>query len=66
MTLEELEKKVKALEDIEEIKQMHINYIIALNHQNFEEMIECFTEDATMDYQGKREGKGEIAKFFGS
>ena len=63
-TLEEIEKRLKVLEDIEEIKQMHINYILALNHQNFEEMIDCFTEDAIVEYQGRHEGKEEIAKFF--
>lgn len=65
-TLEEIEKRLKALEDVEEIKQMHIRYILALNHQNFEEMIDCFTEDAILEYVGvgRCEGKEEVAKFF--
>jgi len=74
MTLEELEERVKAfesvekrlkvLEDIEEIKQLHINYILALSEQNFEAMIECFTEDAIFEMVGthKEVGKDEIAK----
>ena len=64
MTLEELEKRVKVLEDIEEIKQMHIRYIIDLNHQNWAAMTEYFTEDAVMDYWDHREGKKEIHDFF--
>ena len=65
MTLEELEKRLKVLEDIEEIKQMHIDYVLALNHQNFEEMIEYFAEDATMVFQGgEYQGKEKIAQFF--
>ena len=65
MTLEELEKKVQALEDIEAIKQLHINYILALNEQNFEAMIECFAEDATLDgIDGNHKNKEEIAKMF--
>jgi hypothetical protein len=64
LTLEEMEKRLKVLEDIEEIKQMHIRYILDLNHQNFEGMIDCFTDDAVMDYWDHREGKEEIAKFF--
>lgn len=74
MNLEEMEKKLnametrlKAMEDIEEIKQMHIKYILALNHQNFEEMITYFTEDAEFEYvqhKAKLKGKEEIAKFF--
>ena len=65
--LEGVEKRLKVMEDIEEIKQMHIKYILALNHQNFEEMIEYFTEDAKFEYvdhHAKLEGKEEIAKFF--
>jgi uncharacterized protein (TIGR02246 family) len=66
MTLEELEKRVKALEDIEAIKQLHIKYILALNEQKFDDMVKCFTEDAIMEgIENKRcEGKEEIAKFF--
>jgi len=64
LTLQELEKRVKVLEDIEEIKQMHIRYILDLNHQNFEGMIDYFTDDAVMDYWNHCEGKEEIAKFF--
>jgi len=65
MTLEELEKKVKTLEDIEAIKQLHISYILALNEQKFEEMIDCFAEDATLDgIDGNHNGKEEIAKMF--
>ena len=65
MTLEELEKKVKALEDIEAIKQLHIGYILALNEQNFEGMIDCFAEDAALEgIDGNHNGKEEIAKMF--
>ena len=45
MSLEELEKRIRNLEDVEAIKQLHIKYILALNEQKFEEMIECFTDD---------------------
>ena len=62
--LEKLQQKVQELEDIEAIKQMHIRYIIDLNHQNWEAMAEYFTEDAVMDYWDHREGKAEILKFF--
>jgi len=64
LTLAELEKRVKVLEDIEEIQQMHIRYIIDLNHQYWEKMADYFTEDAVMDYWNHCEGKAEILKFF--
>ncbi len=66
MTLQELEKRVKALEDIEEIKQFHINYILMLNEQDFEGMIECFTDDIYEEglIPGlKHKGKAELGKF---
>ena len=49
MTLEELEKKVKVLEDIEAIKQLHYRYIYALNARKFDEIIDMFAEDMTED-----------------
>jgi len=36
MTLAELEKRVRVLEDIEEIKQLHYDYIYALNARKWE------------------------------
>lgn len=63
-TLQELEKRIKVLEDIEEIQQMHIRYIIDLNHQYWEKMADYFTDDAVMDYWNHCEGKAEILKFF--
>jgi len=73
-TLEDLEKKVKALEglqkkvtvleDIEAIKQMHIRYIIDLNHQNWHLMADYFTEDAQMDYWEHLKGRENIRKWF--
>jgi ketosteroid isomerase-like protein len=66
MTLEALEKRVKALEDVEEIKKLHIDYILALNEQKFEKMIDCFVDDAIIDgiEDEKCEGKEAIARFF--
>jgi ketosteroid isomerase-like protein len=66
MTMEELEKKVKNLEDVEAIKQMHIKYILALNEQDFEAMLEYFTDDIVEEglLPGlKHNGKAELSKF---
>lgn len=67
MTLDELEKRVKVLEDVEEIKKLHRDYIFWLDNKQFEEMIECFAKDATEEIGGTggaRKGKEEIAKVF--
>ena len=39
MNLEELKRKVKVLEDIEAIKNMHRDYIFWLRNSQFDEMI---------------------------
>ncbi|MBA7636736.1 hypothetical protein ES703_44363 [subsurface metagenome] len=66
MTLEELEKRVKVLEDIEAIKQLHINYVYLLCNLQWEDMLECFAEDATLELldQGVCKGKKEISGIF--
>ena len=66
MTLEELQKKVTALEDMEEIKALHREYVFWLNSQQWDEMIDCFAEDASADIgvHGLRRGREEITKLF--
>ena len=66
MTLEELKKRVTELEDLEEIKELHRQYVFWLNSQQWEEMIDCFAENAIADIgeTGLRKGKEEIAKLF--
>jgi hypothetical protein len=63
---EELEKRVKVLEDIEAIKQLHINYVYLLCNLRWDDMVECFAEDATMELldQGVVKGKKEISGVF--
>jgi hypothetical protein len=65
MVSEELEKRVKVLEDIDEIKDMHRLYIYYhARKKNFEGMIDCFAEDAIaeMGEHGVKKGKAEIAE----
>ena len=66
MTLEEMEKRLKVLEDIEAIKNMHNNYVYALASQHWDDMLDCFTEDAVADIwtHGPRKGKKEIRELF--
>jgi hypothetical protein len=66
VTLEELEKRVKVLEDIEAIKQLHINYVYLLCKLQWDDMLACFAEDATMELldQGVCKGKEEISGVF--
>ena len=58
---------VKVLEDIEAIKQLHYDYIYALNARKWEELIDMFAEDMIEDgfpRGERRRAKKEIAKIF--
>ena len=47
MKIEELEKRLLVLEEIEEIKKLHRQYMWWINNNQWDEIINCFTEDAT-------------------
>ena len=66
MTSMELEKRIQALEDVEEIKKLHRQYVYWLNGHQWEEMVNCFTDDAVINIgkHGLRKGKEEITKLF--
>ncbi|MFC1532674.1 nuclear transport factor 2 family protein [Thermodesulfobacteriota bacterium] len=66
MTLEELEKRIKVLEDIEEIKQLQRNYVNWVNIRQMDDIYGCFAENAIADIRnyGPRIGKDEIIKLF--
>jgi len=62
----EMQEKLKAYEDVEQIKQLHYRYMNALTFINWEDVIDCFTEDSSIDVQfgGFIKGKDKIATFF--
>ncbi len=66
MTLEEMEKRLKTLEDIESIKNLQNDYIYALASQQWDDMLDCFADDAVADIwtHGPRKGKKEIGALF--
>jgi ketosteroid isomerase-like protein len=66
VTLEEMEKRLKTLEDIEAIKCLHNDYIFALASQQWDDMLDCFAEDGVADIwtHGARRGKKEIGDLF--
>ena len=68
MTLEDYEKRLKVLEDTEAIKQLHRRYVYALASQQWDDMLDCFADDAGADIwtHGLRRGKKEIAELFKS
>jgi len=66
MSLEELEKRVRALEDLEEIKKLHQHYINLMDNLQYEEVLDLFTEDATSEVRnfGIKKGKKEMAEIY--
>ncbi len=49
VTVKELEKRVRILEDIEAIKKLHREYVYALASQQWDDMLGCFTDNGIAD-----------------
>jgi hypothetical protein len=49
MNIEELEKRIRVLEDIEEIQKLHYRYVNGLTVSNIDEMVPCFSQDGIVD-----------------
>jgi len=49
--LEDLEQRVRALEDIQAITQLKHRYFRLLDHQEWESLRECFTDDVETHYE---------------
>jgi ketosteroid isomerase-like protein len=66
MTSEAMEKRLRRLEDIQEIKDLHREYIYWVNNCEWDKVIDCFTDDASANIgkHGLRKGKGELNKLF--
>jgi ketosteroid isomerase-like protein len=66
MTLEELEKRVRAIEDLEEIKKLHQNYINLMDNLQYEKVLDLFTEDATVEIRnsGVKRGRKEMSEVY--
>lgn len=61
-TIEDLKKKVQVLEDIEAIKQLHIRYVNDLTYGEWDDIVECFSEDAVLAvFIGREPIKGKDA-----
>jgi hypothetical protein len=65
VTLEEIQKRLKTLEDIEAIKNLHREYVFMMINHRWADMAELFAENATaaIAEHEPRTGKKEIARF---
>jgi hypothetical protein len=68
VNLEELEAKVRILDDIEQIKQLQIRYVNYLTTCQWDELVDCFDENGATDFPypdiGVTRGKAAIEKDF--
>jgi ketosteroid isomerase-like protein len=61
-----LEKRVRELDDIENIKRMHREYLFYISNLEFDKALDCFSDDIVVDIAnyGVRQGKEAVTKFF--
>jgi ketosteroid isomerase-like protein len=59
MNLEELAKRVQAIEDLEEIKKLHQKYIDLMDNLKYKEVLDLFTEDASVEVRNSGVLKGK-------
>jgi hypothetical protein len=69
MNLEDMEKRlhllearVQTAEDIEAIKQLHYRYMDGMTQTRWDEVLDCFAEDATIDINPSGQGVGKGIK----
>ena len=65
-TLEELDSRLRILEDIHAITQLKHRYFRLLDHQDWDELRECFTEDVSTHYENGHytfDGIDEVMRF---
>ena len=66
MNLEDLAKRVQAIEDLEEIKIMHREYMSCHDNLQFEKALDFFTDDAEVEVRssGVMKGRENYSKIF--
>ncbi|MFC1493731.1 nuclear transport factor 2 family protein [Thermodesulfobacteriota bacterium] len=66
MSLDDLEKRIKALEDVDAIKKLHQKYINLMDNLEYEEVLDLFTEDASVEVRnlGVKKGKKELREIY--
>lgn len=66
MDLEELSRRVQAIEDLEAIKKLHQSYINFMDELKYEEAVKLFTDDAITQIRdhGVQQGKAKLKQVF--
>lgn len=66
MSLADLKKRIQAIEDVEEIKRLHQRYINLMDNLQYEQVLDLFTEDATVEVRqsGIKKGRKELSQVY--
>jgi len=66
VNLDELGKRVRAIEDLEEVKKLHRDYISCLDNLEFKKALDFFTEDAEVEvrFSGVMKGKVNFSRIY--
>ncbi|MBN1189072.1 MAG: nuclear transport factor 2 family protein [Dehalococcoidales bacterium] len=66
MSIEDLEKRVQAIEALEKIKKLHQSYINLMDNLKYEEVLDLFTSDATVEIRnsGVKKGRKEMSEVY--
>ena len=66
MSGNEQKNTIKRLEDIQNIKDLHREYVYWVANCEWDKVIDCFTEDCSVNLSkwGLRKGKGSLQKLF--
>jgi ketosteroid isomerase-like protein len=66
MSLDEIEKRLQAIEDGESIKKLHQHYINLMDNLQYAAVLDLFTADATVEIRnsGIKRGRQEISELY--
>ena len=66
MSIENLRKRIQALEDLEAIKKLHQKYINLMDNLMYEEVLDLFTEDASVEVRnlGVKKGREQLREIY--
>lgn len=66
MNLQDLEKRVTEIEDLEKIKKLHQKYICLMDNLKYKEVLDLYTEDAIAEvrHSGEKHGKKAIWEIY--
>ncbi len=66
MSHNDLEKRIQALEDAEAIKKLHQKYIDLMDNLRYEDVLDLFTEDASVAIRnlGVKKGRKELREIY--